>query len=272
MKLPNLESLEKKSFNSDELQSDFYENGYVILPEKIDKKSLELLTQCCIENIDFYASSYYISTIEIQNIEHRKIANKVFWEATNKIAEKYLHNYKQYYGGYGVKFSKETTLLNAHQDTTMVPYGSNRTGLTLWTPLMDVDEENGCVQIIPKSHRYNRLPRATGCDFAYKDYNKEIIEQMLPIKLKRGEVLIMDQSLIHYSGSNKSEYIRVAAMGMLKPTEVNIVCYHPIHNCEKLEVYKVPDDFYTYHMLTQKPENLSPEKIIENKHERHLWF
>ena len=272
MNLPNLKSLEQAALADSNLQAEFLEKGYVILPEKIDEDLLDSLTQFCVENIKLYASSFYISTIELQDINHRKAANKVFWDATKDIAEKYFLDYEQFYGGYGVKFSKETTLLNAHQDTTMVSYNANRTGLTLWSPLMDVDESNGCVQVIPNSHRYNRLPRATGCDFAYKDYSEEIIEQMTPVHLERGEVLVMDQSLIHYSGANKSDYVRVAAMGMFKPKEDKLIYYNPVNGCKELEVFEVENDFYTYHMLTHRPEGLSPVKTINNLQKHHIWF
>ncbi|MGB3182038.1 MAG: phytanoyl-CoA dioxygenase family protein [Cyclobacteriaceae bacterium] len=274
--LPNISSLEKKIFNDSRLQEKFLEDGFLVLDETINDEGLAYLTGFFVQNKDRYGRKTYISTIELKDLEHRAKANELFKYVTKPIADKYLYNYKQFYGGYGVKLTTaDDSILSTHIDTTMVPYEGNRTGITMWIPLIDVNETNGCVHVVRGSHKYHRLPRAQRCSFPYQDY-VDVIEKnfMEPVPVKRGQVFIMDQSLIHRSGPNNSEYVRVAAMGMFKPEEEKLVYYNRVsENSEvDLEVYEVEDDFYLRHMLSTTPKEGNKTHIYKNDRKPYLWF
>lgn len=89
--------------------------------------------------------------------------------------------------------------------------------------------------------------------------------------MNRGDMLIMDQSLIHCSVPNNSDLIRVAVMGMYKPKEDDLVYYNYLPETEDVEVFKVKNNFYLKHTLGNRP-NLKPIKIIPFNKTPYLWF
>lgn len=104
-----------------------------------------------------------------------------------------------------------------HQDysywTRTVPMAH----LTCWIGLDDSTRENGCLHYVPRSHRWNLLPRE---DFAsdmnaIKDYlTEEQKREFKPvaIELKKGECSFHHPMMVHGSFANDSEKPRRAAV------------------------------------------------------------
>lgn len=244
-------------FKDAELGRRFDEKGFVVLDEALDEAMLGRISDHYERHRDRYLFRRYISTMEMDDEEHRIGTSDLFFEATHAIADAIFSDYVQYYGGYGVKHpTGDASILSLHQDLTMVPYDAPRTGLTLWVPLSDVDHANGCIQAVPGSHRLNRCARAPGMDYAFSDIEEWICDELLKcVPMKRGQVLVMDQALSHRSGPNGSERPRVAIMGMFRPRETRLRYY--LLNEEDpsgtIDVYEVPDDFYLRQRLGDKP-------------------
>jgi ectoine hydroxylase-related dioxygenase (phytanoyl-CoA dioxygenase family) len=235
----------------------FDEKGFVVLDAALDETALRRISDHYERHRDRYLYRRYISTMEMDDEDHRIGTSNLFFELTSELADALFKDYVQYYGGYGVKHpTGDASILGMHQDLTMVPYDAPRTGLTLWVPMADVDHRNGCIQAVPGSHRLNRCARAVGMDYAYSDIEEWICDEHLKfVPMKRGQVLVMDQALSHRSGSNDSAGARVAIMGMFRPRETSLRYY--LLNEEDpsgtLDVYEVPDDFYLRQRLGDKP-------------------
>lgn len=103
-----------------------------------------------------------------------------------------------------------------HQDKS---YWKNRftpiNNLTVWIALEDVDELNGCLYYIPRSHNWNiELPSVSFTDD--KDSIKKFIpnkylsefDNAVPAVLKAGQCTIHHSGLIHCSGKNTSSNTR----------------------------------------------------------------
>jgi len=78
--------------------------------------------------------------------------------------------------------------------------------LSVWLPLVDACEENGCLSFIPASHRYGAIPyRDTGTG------QREPIEpiatygQPQPEPVQVGDVIAFDHRTLHASGHNTTE-------------------------------------------------------------------
>lgn len=92
-----------------------------------------------------------------------------------------------------------------HQDNgygELDPYNA----LTTLTALEDVDEDNGCLRLIPKSHKQGQITLKKE-----RDRNKsESIElevdesTAIPMPMKPGETLILNCWTLHYSSGNES--------------------------------------------------------------------
>ena len=96
-----------------------------------------------------------------------------------------------------------------HQDTAFWPKLSPN-AILFWMAIDPATIENGCLHIVPRSHRTD-LPHRTDpvqgklLDDAQFDTSKQF-----PVELTPGSALIMDSGLIHRSYPNRSDHSRRA--------------------------------------------------------------
>ncbi len=77
--------------------------------------------------------------------------------------------------------------------------------LTVWLPLCDTDEENGCLQIIPRVHHGQTVYWSDGFGIAEGQLPEGGI---LSLPMKKGDVLLMHKLIPHRSIPNRSGTIR----------------------------------------------------------------
>lgn len=97
-----------------------------------------------------------------------------------------------------------------HQDSGVINASADDTDmLTVWFPLMDTDAENGCLQVIPGSHRGEVLTHCSGVQ------GLNIPSSILPgedsaraVPLAAGGCLFLHRKTIHAALPNVSDRIR----------------------------------------------------------------
>ncbi|MCY3770784.1 MAG: phytanoyl-CoA dioxygenase family protein [Gemmatimonadetes bacterium] len=77
--------------------------------------------------------------------------------------------------------------------------------LTVWLPLCDTDEENGCLQIIPRVHHHRTVYWSEG--FGIEE-GRLPEGEVLSLPMKKGDVLLMHKLIPHRSIPNRSGTIR----------------------------------------------------------------
>ena len=94
-----------------------------------------------------------------------------------------------------------------HQDNAfMMPEGDRTEMITLWIPLMDTDEENGCLQIIPRSHHDGLKQHCkTGVVLPENLIDRE---STVPMPVKKGGVLLMHRCMMHGPLPNHTDTLR----------------------------------------------------------------
>jgi hypothetical protein len=97
-----------------------------------------------------------------------------------------------------------------HQDTLY--YGveaQHMEVITVWIPLVDVDEDNGGLWVIPGSHRWGLVGAAKRADgFFYPLEDPELRAKSLPMRMTPGDVLLMTNLTFHASGINRGTTVR----------------------------------------------------------------
>lgn len=97
-----------------------------------------------------------------------------------------------------------------HQDNGVVlPEADETQILTVWFPLWDSSAENGCLQVVPYSHRDGLLVHCPGKpgglhipDHLFRR------EEAIPLPMKRGDVLFLTSRTCHASLPNHSNQVR----------------------------------------------------------------
>jgi hypothetical protein len=94
-----------------------------------------------------------------------------------------------------------------HQDTGVhLPEADNTQMLTVWLPLTDATEANGCLCVIPGSHRHGLV---THCPRPGNHIPDQLLGgQPVPLPVKRGAVLLFHHLTKHASLTNTSDGIR----------------------------------------------------------------
>jgi ectoine hydroxylase-related dioxygenase (phytanoyl-CoA dioxygenase family) len=82
--------------------------------------------------------------------------------------------------------------------------------ISVWIPLVPVDEDTGCIQVIPGSHKKGlrpdvRVPRNNLIGLADGE-----VEGMEPVScsMEPGDVLLFTETLFHRSTDNRSDHTR----------------------------------------------------------------
>jgi len=97
---------------------------------------------------------------------------------------------------------------------THLPWHQDRWGhldqdplLTIWTALDPATTENGCVQVIPGSHKLGIVNPEHHSAFLTEEQAEKIClnEKIFSLEAKEGEVFLLHNWLIHRSGTNSRE-------------------------------------------------------------------
>lgn len=99
-----------------------------------------------------------------------------------------------------------------HQDNGVVmPDADDTDMLTVWFPLWDSSAENGCLQVVPRSHR---VGLQVHCPNGMKGFGLSVPDDLfdkqeaVPVPMKRGDVLLLTKHTLHASLSNNSDHVR----------------------------------------------------------------
>jgi hypothetical protein len=98
-----------------------------------------------------------------------------------------------------------------HQDQGVVTEEADETDmLTVWFPLLDAGVENGCLQVLPGTHKGGLLQHCPGA----QGHGLEIPERTLgregarAMPMKRGDILMLNQRTAHAALPNVSDEVR----------------------------------------------------------------
>ncbi len=229
-------------FKDKALEGHFREHGYCLvqLLEPSDIKRLEEI--------------YYANRIEEQpaierttntkNIELSRNVNRLAGEVITNRLNEYLLNYRKLLSAFIAKIPGKPSKMRLHQDPTFVDETRFK-ALNAWSPLVDVDETNGAVWIVPHSDKF--FPGFRGQpakEFEFDAIAGQVMNklgQMVP--MKAGQALIYDASLFHFSFENASGKIRIANTTIVVPEEATPIYYHHNTGLNTLDVYEMGEDF-----------------------------
>jgi hypothetical protein len=104
----------------------------------------------------------------------------------------------------------ERTAFPWHQDSQY--YGEYTRQLhivTAWIPLVDVDERNGCLRLIPGSREWGLQPGSRRADYnMVTPFDVERLGAPISMPMRRGDVLLFHNLTYHGSGLNQSGAVR----------------------------------------------------------------
>ena len=216
----------------------YQKNGYLKNLPLFDQTEVETLQKEFMEIVDRVPDS-----VDIYRVNNWHKANHWFYELSRTPAIlDYVENligpdFNQWGGGFFIKFPHDETVVPFHQDASYWPLDPRIT-VTVWLAVFDADPENGCMRIVPGSHRWGDLPHENLEDNDWSRMSREEAtkskyvlwqqvdpdsftdDQVVDMDLKAGEISLHDDDLIHGSSGNTSDRMRAGITFRYCPTTV----------------------------------------------------
>ncbi|MEM7134837.1 MAG: phytanoyl-CoA dioxygenase family protein [Chloroflexota bacterium] len=169
-----------------------------------------------------------------------------------------------------VPWHQDSGYLLAHCDQHLI--------VTCWVPLVDVDEENGCLYVLPNSHRKGIIRHYTGGHGGFLEIAGEDLPSVepIPIPMKAGGVLFMTNLTPHASFENKTDLVRWSVdlryQGMLAPNNIDEdpATYVPEREPVTMACHPTEADFVLRDTTDPEREIRTPEQfyILRERYEK----
>ena len=110
------------------------------------------------------------------------------------------------------KRAHDPTICHWHQDNAYYNKKSHsQCRMSVWIPLQDADETNGCLWVVPRSHGHGTRPAEQQpdgvCKLAFAD-GREEVDGAVPYPIKAGSILLFHADLYHRSLGNQTDQTR----------------------------------------------------------------
>ncbi len=179
-----------------------------------------------------------------QNLEYRKAIHEEISALLKPIIEPVFQNFKIVLNSFVIKISGEESEFYIHQDTTSLDEWKY-SPLSLWIPLQDVNESNGCLGIVPHSKHFFFPYRGLSFPSPIDEIQSTIKHYLQPLKMKKGEALMFDNRTLHHSYKNTSGKPRISVICGIFPAEATVqTCNKPVSEFGgKVEVLEHDDSY-----------------------------
>ncbi|HLP52783.1 MAG TPA: phytanoyl-CoA dioxygenase family protein [Chitinophagales bacterium] len=257
----------RRVLQDDILEKQFQKDGYVQIPfitaeevEGLKKKFFDLLPKSggniTVDDLggDSNAITYDFTFID-KNIEYKQAVYDVVTEYFKPHVAKWLADFRPIIANY-IRKQSETGEVPLHENWAFVDE-RKYTSVSIWCPLVDSFEENGTLQVVPGSHKRYGEVRGPMIPWELENIKHEIIKDYLvPMNLKAGNAVVLDDSIVHYSAINKTNQLRLAIQLILVPAEVPSIHYHmnPAKSKDNVEILEVDTEFYMQFNPWKQPE------------------
>lgn len=255
-------------FNEETYHNEIIQNGFVVIKDVVKEKDVTFL-QTVFDNLelfpeykidDKFQNSGRYRSADIRNyvMNNIEIFSKEFLPTIFNTAIYDEHTT----GAFQIKPPSKVSELNPHQDAPVIDE-TKFNGLFVWIPLTDINEMNGAVYVLPKSHLIGNYQRSLNVPWIFEPHTKLLWKYMKPIYLKKGDILCWDSALIHASSSNLSNEKRVAITTTILPKNFKMVEFFkdkstPIDSVER---YEVERSFWENEDIMKRPP-CPPNKFI----------
>ncbi len=101
-------------------------------------------------------------------------------------------------------------MFHFHQDNNYTVHEPAVGSLNIWVALVDMTPENGCLQVVPRSHLKGQIKSRKSDDGdAHHQIDVPLID-CLPIRMRAGDAVAFTRWTVHGSGPNNTNEPRVA--------------------------------------------------------------
>jgi hypothetical protein len=233
-------------FRSAELARAFHDEGYAAVPF-LNAEELARARKLFADLNSGCQSGFY-STLWSGDLDYRRHVHGELKDILSRPIREIAEGYRMCLANFAVKQpQKADSKVPIHQDWSMVDE-TKHFAIAVWCPLVDVDSENGCLAVVPRSHRIVSNIRCnhsndTSYSPFYNLFGRLEENYLREVPMKAGEAIIYQQGLLHGSKANQSPTPRAAIVAVYLPENATIKHYYQ-NSATSIDEYDVEEDFY----------------------------
>ena len=234
----------RRVFFNPELNNGFLKKGYVVLdlmsPNTCDEARLAFEKMHKSQKID-----KFFTTTNSLDASFRQLCNDYISSLLEPLVRKVVDNYKPLYSNFMIKPPVVDSICDLHQDWTFVDESRFRS-INVWVALQDTDISNGCIHVIAGSQNIMFPVRGRNISRVFENAITSMTEHLMtPVPLKKGQCVIFDSAIFHYSPVNTSMDTRIAMSIMLYPADAPLFHYvYSKQNPQQVKKYPVDPEFF----------------------------
>ena len=252
-------------FHTPVLQKQFDTRGYVLFPFFLTKKEVSELIGL-FEKFQKEYTGFFHTTHFSTDISHKQAVHDAITVAVFPKAAPYLNDYSPLFGNFMIKNPDPLSPMDMHADWTYVDE-TKFNSVSIWIPLVDVSEENGCLGIIEGSDKIANDIRGPLIRQSTRNHEKEWEKKygrLLP--MKAGDAIFYNHRLLHYSPPNKTRAARPAVNLSVAPAVAPILHYCLPEGAVEIEMYKVSEpSFFIRYNNFQRPQGEGPQRTFSTQ-------
>lgn len=253
----------RPAFRDRDLQERYDRAGYALVPLLDPSQTARLHRAWSNARTEIHEFGFSASIMSFDQA-YRSSVNAVIEEVFQPAIDALFDDYRFCFGNFLAKRAGTCDNFPLHQDLTFVDE-ERYESINLWVPLQRVDERNGCLRVMPGSHRLNRAPRGTNRGFPYAQLEQLIRRQYLvDVRIEAGWACIMSPRTFHTSYPNQSAEHRLCASALAVPRESNLYYLYQatMLGDDTINVFEVSDTFYRGHVFGEPVPGAVPVNVI----------
>ena len=181
------------------------------------------------------------------DLEYKRVVSEELGAVLRGALERHLPDHRPLGFAHIVKWPGPGGSVVAHRDPTFVDERHHRS-VMLWCPLTDADDRDGALWVVPASHR-----KPTG--LRVHQHPDNVVEGIEPVaegpgrllRLRAGEGILYDHSLVHLSGPNEGPRERVAIASPLIPRDARAL--YAVVTDDGVQTLEIDESLFTEHRL-----------------------
>lgn len=245
----------KRVFNSDLLQQQYDEAGYVAV-DLLSSEQVNRLRDVYDNHIIANDRAFFISNW-VNDVQNRVAISNLSQKILRPYLDNLLQDFKTVTSVFAEKKAGTQEQFVLHQDISITDE-SKYASVNVWIPLQDVDETSGAIHLVPRSHLLPTPVRSNLDVSGIENIREHIVKNYARVvPLRAGQAMIWNHRLIHGSAPNLSSRNRIASVSLMIPRQAPVLFYYGTKlssdNTIDAEVLQFDDDYYDVFDVKTKP-------------------
>ncbi len=258
----------KDIFKSSTHQAQFNELGYVVIEAGLENV-IDGIEQFIKPYLLGIGTDFYYSLIA-NDLENNRLIKDKIAGYLNPFYKEYLTGYKSLNESFLTKPANTASELLLHQDWCYTDEHKFHS-ITLWMPLCDVDENNGAIFLLPRSHTWFNNLRSFSLPTARISSSELPDNKLHKVTMRKGDVLLFHPAVFHGSYPNNSNRHRTIVTSIVLPESANFTYFQAINNEQEkmVKAFCLHEDAFLQGLKTIASGADPDAEVFEQIHYNH---